>query len=144
MVVEIVSLSHVAFICVFVFFFTDTATTDVYTSLHTLSLHDALPILLHHAAHQRMGAAFREPDAAILFELVDQRIDRACGHRIAADQQRSEEHTSELQSLMRHSYAVFCLKQKTQMKYTQLTFLLSETLRTKLIDTTIASHTLLM
>src|SRR3546814_8029310 len=27
---------------------------------------------------------------------------------------RSEEHTSELQSLMRTSYAVFCLKQKTQ------------------------------
>src|SRR3546814_7153083 len=27
--------------------------------------------------------------------------------------QRSEEHTSELQSLMRISYAVFCLKQKT-------------------------------
>src|SRR3546814_3031072 len=25
---------------------------------------------------------------------------------------RSEEHTSELQSLMRHSYAVFCLKKK--------------------------------
>src|SRR3546814_2343206 len=30
---------------------------------------------------------------------------------------RSEEHTSELQSLMRISYAVFCLKKK---KYTQL------------------------
>src|SRR3546814_3132320 len=28
------------------------------------------------------------------------------------DQQRSEEHTSELQSLMRISYAVFCLKKK--------------------------------
>src|SRR3546814_1175086 len=28
--------------------------------------------------------------------------------------QRSEEHTSELQSLMRISYAVFCLKKKTQ------------------------------
>src|SRR3546814_3041745 len=27
---------------------------------------------------------------------------------------RSEEHTSELQSLMRNSYAVFCLKQKKQ------------------------------
>src|SRR3546814_6540958 len=27
---------------------------------------------------------------------------------------RSEEHTSELQSLMRNSYAVFCLKQKNQ------------------------------
>src|SRR3546814_6449063 len=29
---------------------------------------------------------------------------------------RSEEHTSELQSLMRISYAVFCLKQKTQKR----------------------------
>src|SRR3546814_4402378 len=31
-----------------------------------------------------------------------------------AAQQRSEEHTSELQSLMRLSYAVFCLKKKKQ------------------------------
>src|SRR3546814_5649311 len=30
--------------------------------------------------------------------------------------ERSEEHTSELQSLMRISYAVFCLKQKTKNK----------------------------
>src|SRR3546814_5891371 len=29
---------------------------------------------------------------------------------------RSEEHTSELQSLMRISYAVFCLKKKNNMK----------------------------
>src|SRR3546814_6199402 len=29
---------------------------------------------------------------------------------------RSEEHTSELQSLMRISYAVFCLQQKTKKK----------------------------
>src|SRR3546814_1838258 len=33
---------------------------------------------------------------------------------------RSEEHTSELQSLMRISYAVFCLKQKT-VSYTTVT-----------------------
>src|SRR3546814_8760949 len=32
----------------------------------------------------------------------------------AADKARSEEHTSELQSLMRISYAVFCLKKKKQ------------------------------
>src|SRR3546814_7180849 len=31
---------------------------------------------------------------------------------------RSEEHTSELQSLMRISYAVFCLKNKTNTIYT--------------------------
>src|SRR3546814_3121052 len=30
--------------------------------------------------------------------------------------QRSEEHTSELQSLMRTSYAVFCLKKKKKQK----------------------------
>src|SRR3546814_10901616 len=32
------------------------------------------------------------------------------------DWSRSEEHTSELQSLMRISYAVFCLKKKTHIK----------------------------
>src|SRR3546814_8149557 len=34
------------------------------------------------------------------------------------ERQRSEEHTSELQSLMRISYAVFCLKQKKQLAIT--------------------------
>src|SRR3546814_6715569 len=33
---------------------------------------------------------------------------------------RSEEHTSELQSLMRISYAVFCLKKKKQKLKTQI------------------------
>src|SRR3546814_1296544 len=32
---------------------------------------------------------------------------------------RSEEHTSELQSLMRHSYAVFCLQKKTHRSRSQ-------------------------
>src|SRR3546814_1741224 len=36
-------------------------------------------------------------------------------------QNRSEEHTSELQSLMRISYAVFCLKKKTNNKYENTT-----------------------
>src|SRR3546814_1983356 len=34
---------------------------------------------------------------------------------------RSEEHTSELQSLMRISYAVFCLKKKKQNRLTHTT-----------------------
>src|SRR3546814_9376951 len=43
---------------------------------------------------------------------------RAQGHPklTGAACRRSEEHTSELQSLMRISYAVFCLKKKTQNK----------------------------
>src|SRR3546814_9263424 len=40
-------------------------------------------------------------------------MERATGqYRIARPLHRSEEHTSELQSLMRNSYAVFCLKKK--------------------------------
>src|SRR3546814_1127031 len=35
------------------------------------------------------------------------------------DRTRSEEHTSELQSLMRISYAVFCLKKKKKNNHTQ-------------------------
>src|SRR6184192_2862300 len=34
----------------FFFFFNDTATTEIYTSIDTLSLHDALPIRYLHAA----------------------------------------------------------------------------------------------
>src|SRR3546814_8192029 len=41
-----------------------------------------------------------------------------CWHH---DGRRSEEHTSELQSLMRISYAVFCLKKKTCTTPRQLT-----------------------
>src|SRR3546814_10579425 len=37
---------------------------------------------------------------------------------LAVEPDRSEEHTSELQSLMRISYAVFCLKKKKQIRQT--------------------------
>src|SRR3546814_7355884 len=36
---------------------------------------------------------------------------------MSEDPERSEEHTSELQSLMRTSYAVFCLKKKNKKQY---------------------------
>src|SRR3546814_6237829 len=50
--------------------------------------------------------------------------------RIEQDaRQRSEEHTSELQSLMRISYAVFCLKKKTKK-------MVDEDEHTKTIDKT--------
>src|SRR3546814_16790402 len=40
-------------------------------------------------------------------------------HEFACKERRSEEHTSELQSLMRISYAVFCLKKKKKNKNTR-------------------------
>src|SRR3546814_2390794 len=43
------------------------------------------------------------------------RGDRLSGDRSADRVARSEEHTSELQSLMRISYAVFCLKKKNKL-----------------------------
>src|SRR3546814_9956734 len=39
---------------------------------------------------------------------------------MARAETRSEEHTSELQSLMRISYAVFCLKKKTEQRYNKI------------------------
>src|SRR3546814_2331650 len=41
-------------------------------------------------------------------------FDITCSGFLSAGVRRSEEHTSELQSLMRISYAVFCLKKKNQ------------------------------
>src|SRR3546814_9380822 len=56
---------------------------------------------------------------ALFFCCARCRCLRACGAaRFACTpgEGRSEEHTSELQSLMRISYAVFCLKKKKQNK----------------------------
>src|SRR3546814_7268331 len=53
----------------------------------------------------------------------DERINRRVGKTLCAIVRRSEEHTSELQSLMLHSYAVFCLKKKKNQKdNTELTY----------------------
>src|SRR3546814_4216984 len=52
------------------------------------------------------------------------RPDRRCGSSDryrAFRPARSEEHTSELQSLMRISYAVFCLKKKKQKEHNRYT-----------------------
>src|SRR3546814_6187894 len=49
---------------------------------------------------------------------------------------RSEEHTSELQSLMRTSYAVFCLKKKTKTKtHTATSIVQSKRNKLKLTET---------
>src|SRR3546814_3106220 len=53
---------------------------------------------------------------------LDHRVVQREAHPVALEQEttagpvRSEEHTSELQSLMRISYAVFCLKKKKKNK----------------------------
>src|SRR3546814_1234672 len=54
---------------------------------------------------------------------AERRAERSNSGRLTHILDRSEEHTSELQSLMRSSYAVFCLKKKTyhqvEESYTQ-------------------------
>src|SRR3546814_1547206 len=69
----------------------------------------------HTAEAPRMAAARLEispgPDDA-----MPPKPGAAAGAGFDGQQARSEEHTSELQSLMRISYAVFCLKKKTKHK----------------------------
>src|SRR5436305_4939920 len=71
----------------FIFFFNDTATTEIYT----LSLHDALPISCGYSGCARYFKAVRK----------DRQYQGTDGLRCCMDRQlhlRSEEHTSELQS----------------------------------------------
>src|SRR3546814_11925870 len=95
---------------VFFFFFYGTATTEIYTYLHTLSLHDALPIspvLCLYVHHAFLCSGF-----ILVGWLRDFWWCRHCCSRQQQCAGRSAEHTSELQSLMRTSYAVFCLKKQ--------------------------------
>src|SRR3546814_9922104 len=71
-----------------------------------LAMHDKAALRLHRAApeHDRFVG-----EALVLeFHLFHHLAELEIG--------RSEEHTSELQSLMRISYAVFCLKKKKNTK----------------------------
>src|SRR3546814_10741361 len=65
-----------------------------------------------HAVQESLGFLRRAPGP---FVAQHQRGDAEAGALPQRQHFRSEEHTSELQSLMRISYAVFCLK-KTQKK----------------------------
>src|SRR5260370_29227021 len=82
-----------------VFFFNDTATTEIYT----LSLHDALPISNGPGLRTPAPCRLRRPDATAGPSFT--RVTRTtCSGRCAVpvnkpvDSTRSEEHTSELQS----------------------------------------------
>src|SRR3546814_3452268 len=63
------------------------------------------------ARQQRIEQLNREPAASVQFP-VGRNQTLAHKPALCSHQERSEEHTSELQSLMRISYAVFCLKKK--------------------------------
>src|SRR3546814_5881573 len=108
------------------FFFKYTATHEIYTFCHTLSLHDALPIS-RCCATARAGCgsapstAWRTGCCACTGRTRScpkasrsSTATTSCAWSIAwsSSSNRSEEHTSELQSLMRISYDVFCLKKK--------------------------------
>src|SRR3546814_5173108 len=76
-------------------------------------------VQLGRAAHAQRAALFDRTAAAVRDQCARHvgraqvQSTHACRRQLTG---RSEEHTSELQSLMRISYAVYCLKQKTKTK----------------------------
>src|SRR3546814_2553043 len=128
-----------------IFFFNDTATTEIYTYCHTLSLHAALPICK--STLFKLITGKETPDGGTIevgdtvkLGYVDQSRDHlnpdhnvweeiSGGHDLmtigkhelqtrASVGARSEEHTSEHQSLIRSSYAVFRVKTQNTKKTT--------------------------
>src|SRR3546814_7892568 len=81
----------------------------------------AFPAPSGHGSHSHRGTE-AEPAASVSRRVIQQTlaaahlpgIRAACRAPQRHPNRRSEEHTSELQSLMRNSYAVFCLKKKKQ------------------------------
>src|SRR5262245_64049887 len=96
----------------FFFCFNDTATTEIYT----LSLHDALPISSGRGSRQ-----LREPDRArsarVRAPHLSSQRHRRAACAIRSWPPRSEEHTSELQSL-RHLVCRLLLEKKKNRKRT--------------------------
>src|SRR3546814_6635186 len=95
---------------------------DPYT--HYRQLRDTAPVL-----RSSFGPIVLSRYDDCMTALRDPRLGRGTALRAAGgaplgfagfdvDPERSEEHTSELQSLMRISYAVFCVKQKKDNKHT--------------------------
>src|SRR3546814_4546151 len=75
-----------------------------------------IPCVGIHFCQRRIGLHLLKPRVGrIVVEYVDPAkfFYGSCHDRLDAG--RSEEHTSELQSLMRNSYAVFCLKKKKRL-----------------------------
>src|SRR3546814_15667450 len=124
----------------FIFFVNVSSTTGIYTYCHILSQHDALPIFgdsqagsigVHPKSADAPGSrrltgssedeveigdsAIGYPGFHAIQDVVPAILNRGAGHggHVGTRIRRSEEYTSELQSLMRISYAVFSLKKKT-------------------------------
>src|SRR5438445_4758397 len=112
-------MQHFYFVCFRIFFFTDTATTKIYT----LSLHDALPIY--------------ETESG------DHGVARKIHVRAVLDFTRSEEHTSELQSRQYLVCRLLLEKKNTNTELSTPHYLSTEThvpntsspLRTTMIST---------
>src|SRR3546814_10797920 len=105
---------------------TRTDTLFPYTTLFR-SLRHPLPLLAGQCGYagrtgtadtEYCGARERRPGrAGALYADIDHHtVQGVVGQGHQYSPQRSEEHTSELQSLMRISYAVFCLKKKNNTK----------------------------
>src|SRR3546814_6328072 len=106
-------------------------TVRQFDNIHPINKNDQIRIFGKVVLHKRWGRQFQARDvlkriptsAAGVAKILAGKEFKGIGPKLAEKiatklGARSEEHTSELQSLMRISYAVFCLKKKNKNKTT--------------------------
>src|SRR3546814_4165092 len=92
------------------------------TRTDTLFPYTTLFRSLRDGADDDAGSRRGDADADHVARAGDHRGEELVDALAEGTAQRSEEHTSELQSLMRISYAVFCLKKKRKHKHTKINY----------------------
>src|SRR3546814_1622118 len=107
----------------------DVCSSDLLTDLEArlAEIRDTSEVESHLTANNRKIVEYksrlvvqREEHARVKTQLINAVMEvaaKCADHK----EHRSEEHTSELQSLMRISYAVFCLKKKNSKSHKQMT-----------------------
>src|SRR3546814_6346026 len=108
------------YLCLFLMIRRPPRSTRTDTLVPDTTLFRSVRVAIQPQLVEQFGAMAAKQVELVEGSKVNEAGDLIVRHPEVLGQPRSEEHTSELQSLMRISYAVFCLKKKTHTIQSQM------------------------